>query len=214
MSDVTIEVETGGVMALPVSPTSVDVQIIASDCRLVGWSLRDTSSPIGAENSGQVVSPAAGAVIATVSGLKAGTYDVSWEVGLVGAAVAADADNFQIKNGVTVVENSVNTGAPGTYSQSGARITVPANGTVTVNAIAIGTAGVTYVADIELTPTAIAATIVEIQDSGNILGEVSLNPSESETHTLADMGVSCQGQIKLHVIQGSITGVIFARLSR
>lgn len=201
-------------MALPVPPTSVDVTLIQSDARLVGWSLRDTSTPASGQNSGLVVSPGAGAAIATVSGLRAGTYDVSWEVGLQGAAAAADADNFQLKNGVTVVENSVNAGAAGAYAQVNARITVPANGTVTVNAIAAGTVGVTYLADLEITPTQIAATVVEIQDVGNILGEVSLAPGASETDVIYFAGVLCQGQIRIHVVSGQVTGVVYARLTR
>jgi len=214
MSEVIVEVETGGVMALPVLPTSVDVQVIAGDARLVGWSLRDTSTPAGAEGAGQVVSPAAGAAIVTLSGLRAGTYDVTWSVGLQGAAAAIDADNFQLKNGAAVVENSDNAGAAGVYNQVGARIVVPANGTVTINAIAAGTVGVTYLAQIEMTPTTIAATVVELQDSGNILGEVSLPPGDSDTHTLAASGILCQGRINVHVVSGQVTGVVYARLTR
>ncbi len=199
---------------MPVQPTSVDVPVIQSDCRLVGWSLRDTSVPAAAQNSDLVVSPAAGAAIVTVSGLRAGTYDVTWTVALQGAAAAADADNFQLKNGVTVVENSVNAGAAGAYSQTNARITVPANGAVTVNAIAIGTVGVTYLAEIELTPTLTGATVVEIQDGGNILGEISLLPGEAKTDVLDHFGVLCQNRINVHVISGQVTGAIYARLRR
>jgi hypothetical protein len=214
MTEVIVEVETGGVKALPVPPTSADVQVIAGDARLVGWSLRDTSTPAAAEGAGAVVSPAIGAAIVTLAGLRAGTYDVSWSVGLQGAAAAIDADNFQLKNGVTVVENSDNAGAAGVYNQVGARITVPANGTVTINAIVAGTVGVTYIAQIDIVPTLVAATVVEIQDSGNILGESSLAPGASETHTLADSGILCQGQIKVHVVSGQVTGAVYARLMR
>jgi hypothetical protein len=214
MTDVTVELDTGEVMALPVLPTSVDVQVIASDCRLVGWSLRDTSTPAAQDGAAQVVAPGAGAAIVTLSGLRAGTYDVVWQVGLQGAAAAADANNFQLKNGVTVVENSDNAGAAGAYSQVGARITVPVNGTVTVNAIGAGTAGVTYLANVELTPSQVGATVVEIQDTGNILGEVSLPPGGSETDVLDHFGVLCQGRISVHVISGQVTGVVYARLYR
>jgi|SRR5579859_4380383 len=214
MSELTIEVGTGDVQALPVPPTSADVVLIGSDCRLVGWSLRDTTTPAAGQNENSTVSPAAGAAIATVSGLRAGTYDIVWSVSLQGAAAAADADNFQLKNGATVVENAVNAGAAGTFPQTGTRITVPANGTVTINAIAAGTVGVTYLASIELVPTLVGASVVEIQDSGNILGEVSLAPSEAKTSVLDHDGVVCQGQIRLHIIAGSVTGVVFARLSR
>ncbi len=214
MTDVTISVDWGEVQAIPVLPTAADVTVLQSDCRLVGWSLRDTTTPQPAQNEGQAISPGAGAAIVTVSGLRAGTYDVAWTVSLQGAAAAADADNFQLKNGAAVVEGSVNAGAAGAYPQTGARITVPANGTVTVNAIAAGTVGVTYLASLELTPTLVAATVVEIQDTGNILGEISLAPGQSETDVLDHFGVLCQGQIKVHVVSGSVTGVVYARLSR
>ena len=214
MSELTIEVGTGDVVALPVPPTSADQILLGSDCRLVGWSLRDTSVPTPGQNEGSVVSPAAGAAIVTVSGLRAGTYDVVWSVALQGAPGAGDADNFQIKNGATVVENAINAGAAGTYPQTPVRITVAANGTLTVNAIAAGTVGVTYLASVELIPTLVGTTVIEIQDTGNILGEVSLTPNEAKTSVLDHDGVVCQGQIKLHVVSGSVTGVVFARLSR
>lgn len=214
MAELTIDLDTGEVMALPVPATSVDVTVIQSDCRLVGWSLRDASIPSPGDGEGSVVSPGAGAAIVTLAGLRAGTYDVIWQVALQGAAAAADANNFQLKNGAAVVEGSINAGAAGTYSQANARIAVTANGTVTVNAIAAGTAGVTYLAQIELVPVIVGATVVEIQDTGNILGELSLGPNQAETDALDHYGVLCQGQIRLHVISGSVTGVIFARLSR
>lgn len=214
MTNVTLELDTGEVAPLPVPVTTVDLSVITGDCRLVGWSLRDASAPASAQGAGQVVAPAAGAAIVTLSGLRAGTYDVAWSVGLQGAAVAADQDNFQLKNGATAVENTINAGAAGAYTQTGARITVPANGTVTINAIGAGTAGVTYLAEIELVPSQVGATVVEIQDSGNILGEVSLGPGGSETDVLDHFGMLCQGGIRVHVVQGQVTGVIYARLMR
>lgn len=214
MTDVVVELDSGEVQALPIQPTSADIVVLAGKGRMVGWSLRDTTVPAAADAAAQVVAPAAGAAVVTVAGLKAGTYDVAWTVGLQGAAAAADANNFQLKNGATVIENSDNAGAAGAYTQVNARITVPANGTVTVNAIGAGTAGVTYLAQIELVPTLVAATVVEIQDGGNILGEVSLAPSEAKTSVLDHFGILCQNQIKVHVISGSVTGVVYARVVR
>jgi len=211
---VDVDVDAGRVFAIPVPPTSTDAVVITSDCRLIGWSLRDTTTPAPAQAEGSVLSPGAGAAIVTLSGLKAGVYDVSWTVTLQGAPGAGDVDNFELKNGAAVVELSVNAGTAGSYPQVGGRITVAANGTVTINAVAAGTAGVTYVAAIELTPTQIAATVVEIQDSGNILGEISLGPGASETDTIRDDGIPCQGQIKVHLVSGSVTGVIYAYLTR
>lgn len=214
MVTVDIDVDAGRVAAIPVQPTSADIDVITSDCRLVGWSLRDTTAPLPAQAEGSVVSPGAGAAIVTLSGLKAGVYDVSWTVTLQGAPAAADTDNFELKNGAVVVVVSVNAGAAGSYPQVGARITVPANGTVTINAVGAGTVGVTYLAAIELTPTQIAATIVELQDTGNILGEISLGPGEAKTDLVRGDGVPCQGKIRIHMVSGSVTGVIYAYLTR
>lgn len=214
MPEIDVTWDTGNVAALPVLPTSADVTLITSDCRLVGWSLRDTSTPVPAQAEGAVISPGAGVAIVNLAGLKAGVYDITWSVALQGAAAAADADNFKlIANNVTV-ENSVNAGAAGSYPQTGARVTIVAGNSVSINAIAAGTVGVTYLAQIEITPTPVAASVVEIQDSGNILGEISLPPGGSETHTMQHPGIPCQGQIKVHVISGAVTGVVYARLSR
>ena len=214
MAEITVDIDTGSVAALPVPPTAADVQLIASDCRLIGWSFRDTTTPAPAQSESSVLSPGAGAAIVTLSGLRAGVYDVTWVVSLQGVPGAGDADNFQLKNGAAVVEGSINAGGAGTFPQGGARITVAANGTVTVIAVAAGTAGVTYLASVELTPTMVAATVVEIQDTGNILGEVSLGPGQSETDAISSEGIPCQGQIKVHMVSGNVTGVVYARLRR
>jgi hypothetical protein len=214
VTTIDVEVGSGWIDAIPVPPTSTDLTVLTGESRIVGWSLRDTSTPSPAQAEGSTVAPAAGAAIVTLSGLRAGTYDVSWTVELLGAAAAADANNFEVKNGATVVETSLNAGAAGTYPQVGVRITVLASGSVSINAVGAGTAGVTYLAQIEMVPSQIGATVVEIQDSGNILGEVSLGPGGSETDTIADKGVPCQGQIKVHVVQGQVTGVIYAYLER
>jgi hypothetical protein len=68
-----------------------------------------------------------------------GTYTVSWTVTLSGAAGAGDANNFRIVNGVTVIANSVNAGAPGIYPQAPQTFTVTAGNPD----IQIGTAGST-----------------------------------------------------------------------
>src|SRR5260370_30021917 len=202
MTDITVELDTGEVMALPVQPTSVDVPVIQSDCRLVGWSLRDTSTPSFAEGEGSVLSPGAGAQPVTLAGLAAGTYDVTWQVSLQGAAAAADANNFQLKNGAAAVENSINAGAAGAYPQVGARITVAQGGTVTVVAIGAGTAGVTYLAQVELAPVAVPNASVEFRSGNYLLGESSIPSGEMDTQFLGGGGVNARAGILLHVNAG------------
>ena len=66
-----------------------------------------------------------------------GTYTVTWTVTLAGTAGPADANNFRLINGVTVIANSVNAGAPGVYPQAPQTFTVTAGNPD----IQIGTAG-------------------------------------------------------------------------
>lgn len=209
-----VEAVFGDVQVIPVPATTADSSLLQSDCRLVGWSLRDSTAETGLQAEGQVVAPGAGAAIVTLSGIPAGIYSVNWTVSLQGAAAAADANNFQLKNGAAVTENSINAGAAGAYPQVPAQITVAAGTNVTVNAAGAGTAGVTYLAQIELVPVAVPVTKVEIQDTGNILAEVCPGGGSSDTRWLGSIGVPCQGQVKLHVIAGSVTGAVYVKLSR
>lgn len=204
----------GDVQPIPVPVTAADATVLQSDCRLLGWSLRDAAGEIGLQAEGQAVAPGAGAAIVTLSGIPAGIYTVNWTVSLQGAAAAADANNFQLKNGAAVVENAINAGAAGAYPQVPVQITVAAGTSVTINAIGAGTAGVTYLAQIELVPIATPVTRVEIQDTGNILGEACPGENGSDTRWLGSIGVPCQGQIKVHIISGTIAGVVYAKLSR
>lgn len=204
----------GDVFPIPVPPTSADSTILTSDCRILGWSLRDATNDIAFQAEGSVVSPGANTTVVQLTSIPAGIYDVTWEVALQGAAAAADADNFQLKNGATLVEISINPGAAGTYPQVGARITVLAGGTVSIQSVAAGTVGVTYLAQIEIVPVARADSVVEIQDVGNILGEIAPLGNVSDTVYFGDLGVPCQGQIKLHVVSGAVTGVVYAKLQR
>lgn len=214
MPRIDVEAVFGDVQAIPVPVTAADVTVLQSDCRLVGWSLRDAAGEVGLQAEGSRVGPGAGASIVTVSGIPAGTYSVNWTVSLQGAAAAGDTNNFQLKNGAAVVETAINAGAAGVYPQVPAQITVAAGASVTVNAFNTGTAGVTYLAQIELVPVAVPVTVIEIQDTGNILAEVCPGDGSSDTRWLGSIGVPCQGQIKLHIISGTITGVVYAKLSR
>lgn len=97
----------------------------------------------GATGSGAVTHPGAGAVIA-LAFAAAGTYQVYWPVVLSGPAGAGDADNFGLYVGGVLAATSANAGAAGSYPQS-STVTVATGGQLlTVQAIAAGTAGVTY----------------------------------------------------------------------
>lgn len=214
MAEIDIDITTGGVLPLTVLPTSTDVAILQGSGRLAGWSLRDVIATVPKAVSGSVVAPAAAAVIATLTGLPAGTYTVAWTVGLQGAAAAGDADNFRLNTSAGDVMASVNPGAAGEYPQASTEITVPANGFIDVYAIAGGTAAVTYAADISITPAADVQTVVELTDSANILGEVSFTREATNTEHFGSGGIVAFGKITLHVVSGTVTGTVYVIPSR
>lgn len=97
--------------------------------------------------AGAVAAPGAGAAIATLA-IPAGAavYDVTIFTALpIGAPVNADAANMVFKNNGAAVGNAL--ACDGTITRLG-RVTTVGGINFTVNAIAAGTAGVTYLASI------------------------------------------------------------------
>lgn len=214
MTDVLVEVDAGDVTALPVSPTSVDVTLLTGDCRIIGWSLRSTvngtvpgtedgaEAAIVAATAGNVSLPHATdsltgfAVELTTAGTAAMTITVSNVVGgPFTYVVAVGVTSFVINFPTALLSTGV---AP--------------NVAWSATAAAVGEMNI-FGATAQGGGTGVQ-TVVEIQDVGNILGEISLAPTQAETDQLRDAGVPCQGQIKLHVISGTVTGVVYAYVSR
>jgi hypothetical protein len=71
-----------------------------------------------------VTSPTTFQNIVFISSVTPGTYTVNWTVTLAGTIAAAEANNFQLYNGSTVVATSVNAAAAGTYPQAPVTFTV------------------------------------------------------------------------------------------
>ncbi|SRR5712691_5170392 len=214
MTEITVEVDTGREYPLSVPPTSTDLLLVGPPVHLTGWSLRDASGDVASSAEGQAVAPGAGAAIVTLSGLAAGTYDVTWTVALQGAAAAADANNFQLKNGAAAVVNSINAPAAGAYPQVGARIVVVQGGTVTVNAIGAGTAGVTYLAQVELAPVLVPNFTVEFRSGGNVIAESSAPAGEIDTQGFGGAGILARQGILLHPVSGIVAGTVYAKFRR
>jgi hypothetical protein len=210
MTEIDITVGPERVDVIPVLATAVDVALLTGPARLRGWSLRDAGGELTQRKSGSVVAPAALATIVTIGPLAAGTYDVTWQVELTGAAAAADANNFRLTNGSTQTLDSQNAGAAGVYPQIAATITVGAAGSISVIAIGAGTAGVTYTADVALTPHFATSAAVEFQDGNQPLGESVMSAGGSDTQAMPNPGVHVRGQLLLHVIAGTVTGVVYA----
>lgn len=199
---------------LPVLPTAVDVTLLTADAHLFGWSLRDNSSAAATEVEGSVTSPAALATIVTTPSLHAGIYTVKWEVELAGTLAAGDSNNMELTlNGVAQTV-AVFPAVAGTYPQGDVQLTVPSLGTVAVKAIAAGTVGAIYSATISLIPVSTVDTILELQDGNNPLGEISLATNATDNRWFGPQGLHVRNQLLLHVVQGSVTGAVYAKFIR
>lgn len=209
-AEIDISVSSGRVRALPVLSTVSDLLIVNGPCELRGWSLRDATAEVNAPVEGQVTSPAAGAAIVTGPLLPRGEYDINWSVSLLGAAAAADADNFQLQVGATPVVNSQNAGAAGVYPQLTVRENLPGANAFSVKAIAAGTVGVTYIAELNIVNANVPSTVCEIQDGNQPLAEISFAPDGVDTKWMPGLGIRVYNRIFLHVVSGMVVGAIYA----
>lgn len=209
MVEIDVDVAVGGVIPLTVPSTATATSLIQGAGCLAGWSLRDAVADTPSDADGNVVAPGAGATIVTLSGLAAGTYTLKWTVGLQGAAAAGDAENFQVFVNATAVDQSNNPGAAGEYPQADTVLVIPAGATVTVKAIAAGTAGVTYSAQISLIPNGIIETIVEITSGNDVLGEISLLDTGAHTAWFGPNGPRFVSGLTLTAIAGTFKGTIY-----
>jgi hypothetical protein len=106
---------------------------------------------------GSITSPAANASVVLIGAIGAlpppGIYTVNWTVELDGTVSASDLNNFKLSIGSTVLENSINDAAIGRYPQLPVTLTIPPGNAsnLTVKAIAVGTVGAIYSAEVTLT---------------------------------------------------------------
>lgn len=209
MASVDVEVVTGEVRAVPFPVTAIDVTPINGPVMLGGWSVRDASGDIPRSAEGSVTSPAALATIAQLTGLAGGTYDVNWTVSLAGAAAAGDANNFELTDTAGNVLQSVNLGAVGEYPQVKTQVTVPANGTITIEALAIGTVGAIYSAEISITPVVLDDVVAEIRDGNQTLGCIGLGAGGADTQFFGPFGLRVMNAVTVHLVSGTLTGVVY-----
>lgn len=212
--EIDVEFTGGGSIPMPVNGATTDQVIITGPAYLRSYSLRDTSTAVPAQASGSTVAPAAGATVTTTAALPVGTYSVSWAVGLQGPAAAADANNFVLVDSAGNVMVSVNPGAAGEYQQVAVEVTIPQGTTIAVKAVGAGTAGVTYSADIECTPTGEVETLAQLLDGSRPVAELSFRSERVRDRDYGKPGVCIETQLNLHVIQGSITGSVHVAYDR
>ena len=122
--------------------------------------------------------PAAATVISTVT-LPAGTYTAAWTVTLGTAAAAGDVNNFGLYNAAVLVATSVNTATDTSFPQTAAGFTIGAGGaTVTIQAIAQGTAGAVYSAVMTVTLAGIPVSppLIKAHVTGAAIGQLAVTP--------------------------------------
>lgn len=214
MSDLEIEVSLGRIRAIPAVNPPNGAVLLAGPGELMGWSFRESGAETGLSTEGQVVSPAAGATIASIANVPIGVYQIAWEVQLLGAAAAADQDNFALLSGATQLGVSLNAGAAGQYPQTGVQFSVPAVSTIAVKAIGAGTVGVTYAAQLAVTPVTAGQALLELQDGNQPLAEISAGIAGSLSQWFGPEGIRFYNQIKCVPIVGTMTGAVYARFGR
>jgi hypothetical protein len=106
---------------------------------------------------------------------------------------------------------SVNLAVAGTYPQPDIVAGPLAAGPFTVKAIALGTVGAVYSASVSVVPSQFPQCVVELQDGNQALGEVSVSADNSDFHSIPGPGLHVSQQIKLHMVSGIVTGVVYAR---
>lgn len=214
MTEIDITVVPGPVRGVPVPATAVDVTPINGPCYLSGWSLREAAGEIAGSGSGSVTSPGALATIATTASLPAATYTVNWEVELAGTLGAGDANNFQLVDSAGVVLASINAAAAGVYPQEPTEITTTVAGAVLVRSIAAGTVASVYSAQVSAIPAIGVMAQVELQDGNQPLGESSMESQGSDTEVMPGEGLRVSNTVRLHIVSGAVTGVLYARFDK
>jgi hypothetical protein len=214
MSDLEIEVSLGRIRAISaIAPVSGTI-LLAGPGELMGWSFRESGAETGLSTEAALVSPGAGATIASIANVPAGVYTISWSVQLIGAAAAADQDNFQLFSGATLLSTSLNAGAAGQYPQTAVQFSLTSQQTIAVKALAAGTVGVTYAVQLSVVPVTAGQAVLELQDGNNPLCEISAGIAGSLTQWFGPEGVRFYNQIKAVPLVGQMSGAIYARFGR
>lgn len=209
-----VDIETSRVLAYDLAALSSGNAVVSGPARLMGWSVRDAGLENNQENFGSVVAPAAGTVIAQLPAIQQADYTISWQVQLIGAAAAADQDNFGLYAGAVLLETSQNAGAAGVYPQTQTAFYDEFGQALAVKAIGAGTAGVTYSAQINIVPIGFAGPIVQLQDGNQELAEVYSPIFGADTRWFGPSGICVMNQIKVTVNVGKLAGAIYVKLER
>jgi hypothetical protein len=178
---------------------------------LLGFSAENSGATDNSlDAAGQVTGPAANAVIASLV-LPAGTYVVSWQVGYgPGAVAAVENDNMQLRGVPTPLTALIQPVANVEAAQTPVTFTT-AGTTISVNAIAAGTATAQYEAQMVATP--VVAGFARLYDSSqgtaNQLASSYLGQVGSETEWFGDAGVQLLRGLFVAVTSPSIAIAVY-----
>jgi hypothetical protein len=214
MSTLEIEVSSGHIRAIAVVAPLANAVVLAGPGELMGWSFRESGAETGLSAEGQVLSPGIGATIVSLVSVPVGVYAISWEVELIGAAAAADQNNFGLYAGATLLSTSLNAGAAGQYPQTPVQFSLTSAQTIAVKTIAAGTVGVTYAAQLSVAPVTAGQAVLELRDGNSPLAEVSAGIAGSLSQWFGPEGIRFYNQIQCNPVAGQMTGAIYARFGR
>lgn len=214
MTEIDVSLGPGLVRAIPWPSVSGGGQLLAGPGRLFGWSFRESGAEAAFETEGSAVAPGVGVTIAQIAGVPAGLYIASWETQLIGAAAAADQDNFALFAGAAQLSTSLNAGAAGQYPQTAVQFSNPVSQVIAVKAIGAGTAGVTYAAQLSLTPVITGQALLELRDGNSVLGEISAATAGELTAWFGPQGIAFFNGIAAVALAGNMVGAVYAYYDR
>ena len=194
---------------MPFPVITADYSPIAGPVVLLGWSVREATDQQTQDNEGSVTSPGAGQTIVTLAGLPAGTYNVGWSVELAGTLAAADSNNFRLTDTGGDQLGSINLAVAGSYPQVSTELTIATGQSISIVAIAAGTVGAVYSAQLSIEPVIIDDVIAEIRDGNQILGCISLGTGQASTLYFGIPGMSVMNGITVHIVTGTLVGVVY-----
>jgi hypothetical protein len=214
MTEIQVDVEYGKVYAVDLAAIANGALIVGGPADLMGWSVRDFGLENNQEAFGSVVSPGAGTVIAQLPAIQQADYEIRWQVQLIGAAAAADQDNFGLYAGATLLVTSLNPGAAGVYPQTQTAFYDQFGQALSIKAIAAGTVGVTYAAQFSIVPIGFAGPVLQLQDGNQELAEIYCPIFGADTRWFGPSGIRVNGTMKKVVNVGVLAGAIYVRYSK
>lgn len=214
MTELDIDVSIGPVRQIFSPGALVKTEIITGPCRLMGWSYGDLLFTDVAYASGKASAPLAGGVVADAGNQGGELPDIAWNVSISGTPAAADANNFGLYVGGTLVAESINPGAVGNYPQVDVTDAIGFFEDIQVRAIGAATAGTVYAAEISVTPANRGQTAYILEDGGNQVAVIASGPDRYDTRWFGPHGIHVNGALTIRPNPGFGTGTFYVAFYR